>query len=367
MTTILHAFPTFAVGGAQMRFAAIANRFGARYSHIIYAISGVYGATERLGPSVDAVYPALAMRPGETLRNARSFRQVLSDLRPDVLVSYNWGSIEWAVANAVPVTRHIHIEDGFGPEEQDVQLRRRVLMRRAFLRHAITVLPSRSLWRIASDTWRLPIHRLRYVPNGVDLARFHPAPHGAWVSDSGADGPVIGTVATLRPEKNIPRLIEAFARLGMPARLVIAGGGPDLPALQALAERTPVGGRIQFTGPVADPAPLYRSFDLFALSSDTEQMPLSVLEAMATGLPVVSTNVGDVLDMLPEASAAFVVERDVGALAAAFAELLRSPEQARNLGRLNRAKAERDFAQETMFQAHAALLDGREPDTAAAA
>ncbi len=343
-----------------MRFAAIANRFGPAYRHVIHAASGEYDAANRLGPAVNAAYPALLACKGSTFGNARRFRQVLSDLRPDVLVTYNWGSIEWAISNAIPLVRHVHIEDGFGPEERDRQIPRRALMRRVFLRRATVVLPSRTLWGIATDVWRLAPWRLRYVPNGVDLDRFSrdaPGPVPAWPGE----GPVIGTVATLREEKNVARLIRAFAGLARPARLVIAGDGPERPRLQALARDAGLGDRVHFPGAVGDPAPLYRSFDLFALSSDTEQMPLAVLEAMASGLPVAATDVGDVRAMLPGPCQAFVVPREDAALSGAMAALLRREDRGRDLGALNRAKAVREYGQETMFQAHAALLDGREP------
>ncbi len=358
--TVLHAFPTFAVGGAQMRFAAVANRFGPAYRHVIHAASGDYAAARHLGPAVAAAYPALPSARGGTLGHARRFRQVLAELRPDVLVTYNWGSIEWAIANALPLARHIHIEDGFGPEERDRQIRRRVLTRRVCLRRATVVLPSRTLWRIATGGWRLDPRRLRYVPNGVDLGRFRPdapGPVPLWPGE----GRVIGTVATLRAEKNVARLIRAFARLAAPARLVVAGDGPERSRLQALAGELELGARVHFPGAVHDPAPLYRSFDLFALSSDTEQMPLSVLEAMASGLPVAATDVGDVRDMLPGPCQAFVTPRDGEALSGALASLLRRPDRGRELGALNRARAVREYGQEAMFQAHAALLDGRDP------
>ena len=132
---------------------------------------------------------------------------------------------------------------------------------------------------------------------------------------------VIGTVAALRAEKNIARLIRALARLpaAAPARLVIVGDGPERAALEALAVAEGVGGRVEFAGHCADPAPLYAGFDIFALSSDTEQMPLSVLEAMASGLPVAATDVGDVAAMLDAANRPYVVAREDGALADALA------------------------------------------------
>jgi glycosyltransferase involved in cell wall biosynthesis len=120
-----------------------------------------------------------------------------------------------------------------------------------------------------------------------------------------------------------------------------------------------LGGAVRFTGHVAQPQALYAGFDVFALSSDTEQMPLSVLEAMAARLPVAATDVGDVRGMLAETNGRFVVPRDDGALADALLALLRDPARRRAIGADNRAKAERDYDQATMFAAWAALFDGR--------
>ena len=123
------------------------------------------------------------------------------------------------------------------------------------------------------------------------------------------DTPVIGTVAALREEKNISRLMHAFAML--PAgRLVIVGDGPQRPALEALAASLGVAERVCFAGHHLDTAAFYAQFDIFALSSDTEQMPLSVIEAMASGLPVVSTDVGDVRLMVASENIPFVTGLD---------------------------------------------------------
>jgi len=112
----------------------------------------------------------------------------------------------------------------------------------------------------------------------------------------------IGTVAGLRPEKNLARLIRAFAalRARQDARLVIVGDGPERSVLADLARALEVAADVEFTGYLAEPGRRLREFDLFALSSDTEQLPMSMLEAMACGVPVVATRVGDVADVLPE-------------------------------------------------------------------
>lgn len=349
---LLHVFPSFAIGGAQVRFAAVANHFGSHYRHAVVAMDGDLACRERLDPGLDVSFPDPGLRKGDTRGNLRRIRGFLRALRPAAMVTSNWGTIEWALANLVPVVRHVHMEDGFGPDERSRQLPRRVWTRRLALRRSLVMLPSRTLLRIATEQWRLPPGRLRYVPNGVDLGRF--APYGrAW----GAV-PTIGTVAALRGEKNLGRLLRAFAAVDVPACLVVVGDGPERAALEREAAGLGIADRVRFAGHVAAPAAEYAGFDLFALSSDTEQMPLSVLEAMAAGLPVASTDVGDVRAMLTDANAPFIVAKDDAALAGAIGTLLRDPAAARRLGAANRAKAERDYDEAAMFRSYAALFDG---------
>jgi glycosyltransferase involved in cell wall biosynthesis len=349
---VAHVFPTFAVGGAQVRFAAVANHFGAEFRHLVVSLDGNLACRERLRPGLDVTFPEIDAAKHAMLANAWRFRKQLRAWRPDVLVTCNWGAIEFALANLWPVTRHLHVVDGFGPEERDTQIRRRVLLRRIALGRTPVVLPSRNLVRIATETWKLPRSVIRYVPNGVDLARFAP---------SGAQGDpaetVIGTVAALRPEKNIARLLRGFATL--PAgRLVIVGDGPERPALEALAATLGVSRRVHFAGHHQDTAPFYAGFDIFALSSDTEQMPLSVIEAMAAGLPVVATDVGDVRLMLAAENLPCVTRLDDNAFAAALGGLLADPDRRRRIGLANLDKARRDFDQAAMFAAYGALWRG---------
>jgi glycosyltransferase involved in cell wall biosynthesis len=349
---VAHVFPTFAVGGAQVRFAAIANHFGPAFRHIVVSLDGNLACRERLDPGLDVTFPAVSATKDAMLANAWQFRKELRRWRPDVLITCNWGAIEFALANIVPVARHVHVVDGFGPEERNRQISRRVLVRRIVLGRTPVVLPSRNLVRIASEVWKLPSRMIRYVPNGIDLARF--ATDG---SRRGAAEPVIGTVAALREEKNIFRIVRAFATL--PAgRLIIVGDGPQRPALEALAATLGVAQRVEFAGHHSDTVPFYAGFDIFALSSDTEQMPLSVIEAMASGLPVVSTDVGDVRLMLAEPNRPYVTRLDDGAFAAALAGLIADPVGRRRIGDANRLKAEQDFDQAAMFAAHASLWRG---------
>jgi glycosyltransferase involved in cell wall biosynthesis len=351
---LLHVFSTFAVGGPQLRFAALAAAFGARYRHIVIAMDGDHACATRLAEGLDVRRQSIEVVKGAvgTLGNVRRFRRRLREIAPDVLVTYNWGALEWALANIPRLVCHIHVEDGFGPEERAGQLPRRVLMRRLVLARSTVIVPSRTLWRIATEVWRLDARRVRYVPNGIDLGRFAAGPVAA-------GEPLVGTVAALREEKNLARLLRAFRLVAdaTPARLVIAGDGPERPGLEQLTCDLGLAGRVRFTGHLDDPAALYRGLDVFALSSDTEQMPLSVIEAMAAGLPVASTGVGDVAAMLAAENRPFVTRLDEQALAAAILALTRDPALRARLGAANRAKAEAEFGQTAMVAAWRALFD----------
>jgi glycosyltransferase involved in cell wall biosynthesis len=362
---VLSVFPSFAVGGAQVRFCALANRFGPRWRHAIVALDGETGCAERLRPEVPfALFPRPVPRGLDPLRATLAARGVIRRLRPAALVTSNWGSIEWAMANlAPPRLRHLHTEDGFGPDEAAGQKPRRVLTRRLVLRGSQVALPSTVLLRAARQDWRLPEARLHHIPNGLDLARFRPDGAPAELAVPG-EGPLIGTVAALRAEKNLARLLRAAALLrdqGLAFRLVVIGDGPERAMLEGLAGELGLAGRTRFAGHVADPAAAYRAMDVFALSSDTEQMPFSVMEAMASGIAVASTDVGDVRVMLPPEAAPHIAARDPAALAAALRPLVEQAAPRDSLGQRNRAKAERDYDQETMFRAYAALIDGDGP------
>jgi glycosyltransferase involved in cell wall biosynthesis len=341
------------VGGAQVRFAALANRFGDGCAHDVLSLNGDLACCEKLRPGLQVKFPDAGHRGGRMVASILQARRVLRGLRPDLVVTSNWGAIEWAIAARLARLPHVHTEDGFGPEERARQIPRRVWTRRLALRGSRVVLPSRTLLRIATDTWRLPFDRLAYIPNGIDLGRFAGAmpailPPG--------EGLVIGTVAALRPEKTIFRLLHAFAavRAAGPARLVIVGDGPELAALRGLADSLQIAGDVFFAGHSTRAENWLAAFDVFALSSDTEQMPLSLLEAMASGLPCVCTDVGDVRDMLAEANRDFVTPRNDAALAEALGRMLVADRAA--IGLANRMKAEAAFDQERMFDAYAELL-----------
>ncbi len=338
---VLHVFATFGVGGPQMRQCEVIARMGPEWRHDIVAMDGNFAARDR----VDASLLGELMGPpgGKSFcGSVRAFVRMLRERDPDVLLTYNWGSIEACMAARVlAFSRHVHHEEGFGPAEQSRRLVRRNWIRRIALdRTHATLVVSAGLLTIARRQWRVPTSQLIYLPNGVDVARFSP---GANRVES--RGPcVIGAVGGLRAEKDHATLLRAFAQMREAARLELTGDGPERQSLESLAASLGIAERVRFLGNAADTAPRYRSMDVFALSSRTEQMPISLLEAMASGLPVASTSVGDVATMLPDGSrGALVGAGDAAALARALDGLCRDGDRRRREGAQNRAHVMSNF------------------------
>jgi glycosyltransferase involved in cell wall biosynthesis len=281
---------------------------------------------------------------------------------PDLLLTYNWGSTEWALVNRFgPRLRHIHFESGFGPEEADRQLKRRTLFRRVALARAEKiVVPSHVLVSIVRDIWRLDERKLEFVPNGVDCVRYAAAPDPALAPGLAAvgGGPVIGTVALLRPEKNLARLVRAFARLSdTTARLLIVGDGSERPGLERLAGELGIAGRTVFTGYVSAPEKILGLIDVFAMSSDTEQMPNALLQAMANGRCVVATDVGDIRPIVAEENRPYVVARDDDdAYLAAMTALAADAALRTRLGDANRVRANDTYSFERMAADYERIL-----------
>jgi glycosyltransferase involved in cell wall biosynthesis len=233
---LLHVFPSFAVGGSQVRFGQLVKLHGKRYRHTVIALDGVCTMAAQLPEGAPIGYERPPPQTVSALASVTQAIDILKEIRPDVLVTYNWGSFNWWVAKHwhrdLP---HIHIEDGFGPEERRKQFRRRMWARRLVLRERLTkvVLPSRRLVQIAQTNWGLPPRQLHYIPNGIEWRRF------ASERDvhAGAAEVVLGTVATLRPEKNLIRLVKLFnaaaaLRPQLRPKLLIVGDGSESAAIK---------------------------------------------------------------------------------------------------------------------------------------
>jgi glycosyltransferase involved in cell wall biosynthesis len=353
---ILHVFPSFKIGGAQVRFTQLVRGFGPQFSHTVIALDGAYTAAQLLPPGVRVTLGGQPSAAGSLRQRLSRYRHEIGVHAPDLLMTYNWGSIEWAMANAVGGVPHIHMEDGFGPEEAQRQFRRRVWTRRLTLRHSQLVVPSLMLQDLALNVWRLKHSRVHYIPNGLaPLDRYSTQidelglnlPHGL---------PRIGWAGAVRREKNVIRLLRAFAPLKSEAVLLVIGDGPELDVVLREAEALSLGSSIRFLGRREDVRDILMQCDLMALSSDTEQMPLAVLEAMDAGLPIASTDVGDVRQMVSAANQPYVVNLSDRELGAAMRALVIGAAARKAIGAANKERLRRNYLADDMVAAHKKLM-----------
>jgi glycosyltransferase involved in cell wall biosynthesis len=187
------------------------------------------------------------------------------------------------------------------------------------------------------------------VSKGVDAVRFSPDGPSLREALNLADKRVVVTVARLVPIKNVALLVDAFARVHerVPgAHLLIVGDGPEGQAIRDRVVVQDLRQAVTFTGavPHAQVAACYRTGDVFALSSDFDNSPNVVLEAMACGLPVVATDGGGAAEFVADPGGRMVPVRDAVALAAAIEHYLVSPDAARAAGGRNRARASTEYS-----------------------
>ena len=369
---LLHIHSSFDPGGKELRTVQLINRFGKGVMHtIVSAVPGATGAMAHVARGIPVLainLPGLRGMPGP-LR----LRALATAMKPyDLILTYNWGAMNAVLAHSafgpsLGLAGLIHHEDGFNADEAaGLKATRNAYRILALSRAQALVVPSTILRNIALETWHQPPGKVHLIPNGVATARFVAKPKRdvlpRLIKHRGELW--LGTFAGLRAVKNLPRLVRAFASLPEPWHLVIAGEGPERAAILAEAERCQVADRVHLAGFVADPASLIGLFDLYALSSDSEQAPISVIEAMAAGLAVASPAVGDVAAMLGAANQPFVTTPgDEIALAAALRHLADAPRLRRTIGAENRAKTHAQFDEDTMVSRHATLyarIMGRE-------
>jgi glycosyltransferase involved in cell wall biosynthesis len=361
---LLHVFATFSAAGPQVRTIELIRAFGPRFDHAVLAMDGCYDACGLL-PSDSRLRRIPPPPKAGTARTSWRLRRVIAQERPDLLLTYNWGALDAGLAaRTLPGSRWIHHEDGFRPDESSGLKPHRNFYRRLILPGADRVVViSENLRRIALERWKLPPAKVAFIPNGIDVEAF--AARGgnhamqAMRRELGIplEAVVVGSVGHLRREKNFSRLLRAFQAARIPdAHLLLLGEGPEGEGLKHQAEQAGIAPRVHFAGYRSDPLPAYRAMDLFALSSDTEQMPIALLEAMACGLPVAATDVGDVSAMLPGEQAQFVVPTaDEEGLGAALARLGGDRDLRSRLGQRNHARVRERYTRNSMLAAYEEL------------
>lgn len=369
---VAHVIHRLAIGGLENGLVNLINTMPPdRFRHAIVCLTDFTDFRQRIRrPDVEVF--ALGKQPGLDLSVHRRFWSLLRKLRPSIVHTRNLGTLEFQwVAAAAGVHARIHGEHGWdtvdlhGKNPRYIRLRR---FTRAVVSHYIAL--SRDIQRWLIDTVRARPEHITQIYNGVDTDRFHPAADGAreGVLPAGFAGPrdvVFGTVGRLEPVKNTLHLIEAFIALAdrAPAlkprlRLAVVGDGSLRgPILERLAA-SGLQSQVWLPGARDDIPQVLRALDVFVLPSLNEGISNTILEAMASGLPVVATRVGGNPELVEADKSGFLpAGNDVGELAEALLRYAESTELRVLHGRRGRARVESHFSLAAMASAYLRTYD----------
>lgn len=361
---ILHLHSTFNLGGKESRAVRLMNAFGDRARHtIVSAMPDQLGARDAIVKGIKYEIaqnpPPLSGRP-----SVKRYEEIAGFMRRfDLVLTYNWGAIDGVMAARVfgkglpPIVHH---EDGFNADEAERLNPVRNMYRRMALPAAnALVVPSNVLEKVALKHWRQPPARVHRIANGVATQLYAGKPDAKLIPQlqKRREGEVfIGCVAGLRPVKDLPMLIRAVAGVNARFKLVILGEGPERQNIIDAAEAMAIEDQVILPGFLPEPHRYMGLFDIFALSSKSEQAPISVIEAMAAGLPVVSTRVGDIPVMVSPENVPFLAPRHHEVdLRDRIDTLARNPESMHYIGEQNRARARALFDETAMIASYARL------------
>lgn len=351
---VLHVTPGLIPGGMELTMAkVITGLTGPAVRHSIACLKGDPMVADCLPP--ETRIECLHSRPNEPGLPWRLAR-LIRGIRPSVIHARNWGAwpdVALARLLAWPIPPLVFSFHGLGKAGY-MPLRRRlashVLARMTTRLFAV----SKSARRMLVERWGWPKKGVQVIPNGVDTDRFCPAR-----TDPPSDRLVVGTVGNLRSVKNHALLVRACAEAvgrGFDLELRIAGEGDEREPLLGLARSLGLTNRLSLVGRIEDVPAFLNRLDLFVLSSDSEQHPNALNEAMACGLPCIGTRVGCVDELLDNGRCGRIVPPgDLAAMADAVEGLARDPTRRQELGRFARERVRNVYSLSRMLAAYEKL------------
>lgn len=366
---IVHVLHSLGTGGMERVVVSVINQTRDRYQHAVVCLADAGAMRDEIA---DSSVPCVVIgkRPGKDWRAYVKLWRTLRDLRPDLVQTCNLGALDaTVVAKLAGARRVVHAEHGRDVSDPLGRNRKYRRMRR-WLQPCITrfVAVSDDLASWLRDDVRIRRDKIACIVNGIDCERYARSADAGrrLLADIAPPGAlVIGTVGRLDAVKDQAGLIEAFAQLCANAgdaardwRLVIVGEGAERARLEAQIAQVDMIDRIHLLGNRDDVPVLLGEFDVFVLSSIAEGIPLTVLEAMAAGLPVVATRVGGVGEVVVDGETGVLVPPSTPeALAHALGALARDAGLRQRLGAAGHARAETRFGMRAMVAAYASLYD----------
>jgi sugar transferase (PEP-CTERM/EpsH1 system associated) len=367
---IAHVLYRLDTGGMERIALSVINHTHDRYRHAIICLAG-YGAFR--DEIADASVPCLSLdkRPGKDPGCYFRLWRALRTLKPDLVQTYNIGALDAApIIRLAGVRKTVHAEHGrdvtdpFGDNPKYLRLRRWMA---PFIDRFIAVSPDLTRWLVERAAIRP--NKVICIPNGIDVAAFSaarvsPRPR-VLLGDFAPPGSVlIANVARLDKVKDQAGLLAAFKQLHEQAgqcagcRLIIAGDGPEYAELQRRIEQLDLTQTVRLLGNRSDVADLLAECDVFVLPSIAEGMPVTLMEAMASGLPVVATDVGGVAAVVENGTTGTLVPPgDAQALAEALGAYVADESLRRRHGDAGRARVAVRFSMSAMLSRYTALYD----------
>ncbi|MGE0383630.1 MAG: TIGR03088 family PEP-CTERM/XrtA system glycosyltransferase [Gammaproteobacteria bacterium] len=356
---VAHVVYRFAIGGMENGLVNLINRLPeSRYVHDIVCLTDFDPEFARRIRTTNVQLHRLDKRDGHDPRTLLNIALLLRRLRPDIVHTRNFGTLESQIAAwALAIAARIHGEHGWDMQDLLGVNRRHRLVRRALARlvhRFVTV--SRDLQSYLVESVGIDAGRVRQIYNGVDTLRFSPAPAGAPAHPRF----LIGAVGRLMEVKNHRFLVDAYVRmlqlhpeLAGRVELRIVGDGPLRQGLIEQLDRAGLDGRACLPGASETVPEVLRDLDLFVLPSLAEGISNTVLEAMATGLPVIATRVGGNVELVVDGTTGALVEPGhVEELARMMARYAAEPALARGHGAAARALVESRFSIDAMIAAY---------------
>lgn len=366
---VVHLVYRLDFGGLETLLVETINRMPAnKYRHAIVCLTDFTDFAKKILRDDVRIY-ALHKSPGLALGVHIEVWRLLKTIKPAILHTYNLSTIEYTFAAFLAgVQVRIHAEHGRDANDPEGKNWKHNMLRRLLTPCVDAFVPvSRDLKEWLATVIKVPARKNILINNGVDLERFTgKSPFVGDESTNTATQPfVIGTVGRVQDVKNHMALLDAFLLLcgQLPTkkpylRLVIVGDGPLLSALRAKVTALNMDEQVWFPGMRGDIPELMKTFTVFAISSLAEGTPVVLLEAMATGLPIVSTKVGGIPDLVQNnVSGTLVPNQDVPALATALKHYVENRDLLALHGAAGRKFVEEKYSIDAMISNYAALYD----------
>ena len=358
---VMHVVPDLRIGGAERHVATLMPALDrTRFAPSVVCIGEPGTLFDDL---VAGGVPAVALR-----RSRRDAPRALWDLmrhmrteRPDIVLTRGYNAdVLGRLAAVLAGVPHRAVWIHHVADVDDRPRPRRVVDRLLDSRTDRYLGVAYAQTPFLTETLGHPAEKVVVVRNGVEVDAFTDLSAVARepVAVPGVDGfgPVMGTVSAMRPEKDHETFLRAAAAVAVDIpdlRVLVVGDGPERERSQALARQLGIAHRTAFVGATTDVPGMLAAMDVFVLSSDAvECLPMALLEAMASGLPAVCTDIGGLREMVEEGVTGHLVPvRRPDALAAAVARLVTDPDRARAMGAAARARARAQFDRSVMVQA----------------